>query len=140
MVFGGSQVLIDLEPGIELVMGSGQLHGGTHTLAGAIGIGVLATCIGKPISELVLKRLGFSEFHISWTASATAAFVGTLSHILLDAVMHADMDPWYPFQFRNDLLGFVDIGTLHATCLVLGVVGAMGVWLRHVMKTRRNRG
>lgn len=140
MVFGGSQVLIDLEPGIKMIMGAGPLHGGTHTLAGAVGIGIVATCIGKPISEFVLKRVGFSEFRISWTASATAAFIGTLSHILLDAVMHADMHPWYPIGDQNGLLGLVGIGTLHAICAGMGVVGGIGVWLRHAMKTRRNGG
>jgi hypothetical protein len=55
MVFGGSQVLMDIEPLIGILRGSAVLHGYTHTLAGALGIGALAALIGKPISSFVLR-------------------------------------------------------------------------------------
>lgn len=55
MVFGGSQILIDLEPAVRLMTGSAILHGFTHTLLGALLIGTLAGGIGKPVTERVLR-------------------------------------------------------------------------------------
>ena len=130
MVFGGSQVLMDLEPGIKLLTGSVPLHGPTHTVLGAFGIAMLAAVVGKPLSELVLKWCRVVDYHISWSASAIAAFLGTFTHIVLDAVMHADMVPWYPFWDRNNLLGSMGIESLHLLCLGLGILGGIGVWIR----------
>ena len=50
MVFGGSQVLMDIEPLIGILRGWAMLHGYTHTVAGAAAIGAVAPLIGKPIS------------------------------------------------------------------------------------------
>ncbi len=135
MVFGGSQVLMDLEPGIKLLMGIGPLHGPSHTLAGAVAIGGVAALLGKPISEFVLKLLRFGEVRISWSVSALSAFVGTLSHVVLDAIMHADMRPWMPITQSNGPLGLVTIETLHIVCLGLCILGAAGVWIRYANKT-----
>lgn len=131
MVFGGSQVLIDLEPGYKLIFGGEQLHGATHTFLGAIGIGLVATVIGKPISEFALKLMAFRSHTISWSASACGAFLGTFSHIVLDSIMHSDMHPWSPFSTANPLLGALPLDTLHLGCLLLAAAGGIGVWLRY---------
>jgi hypothetical protein len=55
MVFAGSQVLMDLEPGYRMIAQDSIIHGPTHTIAGAAAIGFLATLSGKPISEYVLR-------------------------------------------------------------------------------------
>ena len=57
MVFGGAQVLMDIEPLIGILRGWDVLHGYTHTLLGALVIGTIAGIIGKPISAVVLKWL-----------------------------------------------------------------------------------
>ena len=57
MVFGGSQVLMDIEPLVGILRGSAILHGYTHTIAGAMVIGAIAALIGKPISAYVLALL-----------------------------------------------------------------------------------
>ena len=41
--FGVAQVLMDIEPGVRMIVGRGDLHGWSHTLVGAIPIGALAT-------------------------------------------------------------------------------------------------
>lgn len=50
MVFGGTQVLMDIEPLIGMLRGWDVLHGYTHTLLGALLIDTLAGLIGRPIS------------------------------------------------------------------------------------------
>ena len=130
MVFGGSQVLMDIEPAVQLYRGADVLHGYTHNLAGALVIGCIATLIGRPIGLFVLRRLPGNYRSFSWRASALGAFVGTFSHVGLDALMHPDVRPFWPFSSANPLLGAVSVGSLHLACLVLGVVGGLVVWAR----------
>lgn len=125
MVFGGSQVLMDLEPGFRMIVHDPILHGPTHTLGGAAAIGLISTISGKPISEYVLKLIGYARPKMPWLAAAIGAFAGTFSHIFFDAIMHSDMMPWAPLSETNGLLGVISIGSLHMICLILGVVGAM---------------
>ena len=135
MVFGGSQVLIDIEPGYRMISGDSVLHGPSHTLAGALAIGAIATITGKPISEFVLKLLQYSWPNISWAAAAFGAFSGTFSHLFFDAIMHSDMSPWAPLSDSNGLLGVISLSTLHILCVVLGLVGAL-LFLIHYRNKR----
>ena len=134
MVFGGSQVLIDIEPGVRILVGTSIIHGPSHTIAGAFLIGIVAALIGKPISEFALRLLGIPHINMTWTASTTGAFVGTFSHIFLDAIMHSDMSPWSPLGGSNGLLGLISLASLHIMCLVLGVVGGLLVLIRYKTK------
>ena len=130
MVFGGSQVLMDIEPGVRMVLGSPVLHGPTHTIGGALAIAIIASLIGKPISEFALRVIAYPDSSISWSASITGAFFGTLSHIILDAVMHSDMIPWAPFASSNELLGLLSLTSLHTICVFSGFVGGILVFIR----------
>ena len=125
MVFGGSQVLMDLEPGYRMIVEDSIIHGPSHTLAGAAIIGVIATLSGKPISEFALRQVKFPRPKVTWFAATAGAFAGTFSHILFDAIMHADMLPWAPLADSNGLLGLISIGALHIMCVVLGAIGAL---------------
>ena len=125
MVFGGSQVLIDIEPGYRMISGDAILHGPSHTIAGALVIGAIATLAGKPVSEFVLKLVRYPFPRISWAAAASGAFLGTFSHLFLDAIMHADMAPWAPLSTSNGLLGAISLTTLHVLCVLLGLVGVI---------------
>ena len=130
MVFGGSQVLMDIEPLIGIIQGKDVLHGYSHTLLGALLIGLLAAIIGKPISEYVLKFMKVPFYPLTWVASFTGALIGTFSHIGFDAVMHSDMNPLWPVLAGNSWLGLISLQSLHALCAILGVLGALGVWAR----------
>lgn len=136
MVFGGSQALMDIEPAVQIYRGAVVLHGYTHTLAGAFVIGCIATVIGRPISLFVLKKLSGQYRQFSWFASATGAFIGTFSHVGFDALMHADMRPLWPFSPANPFLGAVPLGALHLSCLMLGVIGGLVVWVQTARQQR----
>ena len=73
MVFGGAQVLIDIEPGLGLVLGWPVLHGWTHTFAGAAAIGAVAAVIGRPVSVAVLRDSQFQIIRHAGVRDATAA-------------------------------------------------------------------
>ena len=125
MVFGGAQVLMDIEPLMRILRGDFVLHGYTHTIAGALLIGIVAALIGKPISASVLSALRIPHQPLTWLAASSGAFVGTFSHVALDALMHADMQPWWPMATGNGLLGAMDVERLHMACAVLGALGLL---------------
>ena len=136
MVFGGSQVLMDIEPLIGILTNKPILHGPTHTLLGALAIGTLAGIIGKPISAAVLRGLSVPHYQFTWAASFLGAYVGTFSHIVFDAIMHSDMSPWWPIAGGNQLLGQISLGHLHVACMVAGLLGAVVVAIRVKFKGR----
>lgn len=140
MVFGFSQVAIDLEPMAHLVRGDAVLHGFAHTYIGATLVASFSVVAGRPICQRLLARWTpdpASPFliwlrgpdRISWPAAIVGAFVGTYSHVFLDSIMHADMQPIAPFSAGNALLGVVSLGSLHLLCVAGGALGALVIGL-----------
>lgn len=132
MVFGWSQILMDLQPLLVLLTGEGHLHGFSHTWIGATLLALVATLTGKYLSEIGLYVLGLNrqwQVRIAWWVAALSAFIGTFSHVLLDSVMHADMVPGAPLFTGNPLLGRVSLSVLHQFCLYTGVLGGVLFWL-----------
>ena len=125
MVFGGAQVLMDIEPLVGILRGWPVLHGYTHTVLGALAIGTVAGLIGRPISEFALRLLRIAHPPFTWGAAFAGAYFGTFSHLVLDAIMHADMQPFWPLLADNPWLGAVSIETLHLICFLLIGLGLM---------------
>ncbi|AEG02750.1 DUF4184 family protein [Methylomonas methanica] len=137
-IFGFAQVAIDIEPLIRILRHERVLHGFTHTYLGALLFGLFALFIGKITCQWLLRTwnvfLNFKYLrwlqvnsNISWFAASTGAFIGTFSHVLLDSVMHADMQPFWPFSPSNDLLNWVPATWVYLLCSALGVFGLMGL-------------
>lgn len=124
LIFGGSQVLMDIEPLVRILRHDTVLHGVTHTIAGAFGMGLIATALGRPLTILALRRADMADQSIRWSTAVISAFVGTFSHILLDGIMHADMRPLWPLAGGNPLLGLISVGSLHLCCITAGLIGA----------------
>ena len=91
---------------------------------------MLAGAIGKPVSSTVLRRLNIPHAPLTWAASFAGALLGSFSHIILDAVMHADMRPWWPFRTDNPLLYLMGIDRLHLACALTGLLGLAVIALR----------
>ncbi len=129
VVFGGSQIVIDIQPLVVMLTGKGELHGFSHTVLGATIIGLLCGLLGKPIGELFLK-LYFEQkrIPISWRVSFISAFIGTYSHIFVDSIMHSDVMPLSPFSVKSPLHGIISIEMLHMICVVSFVVGGLVYW------------
>lgn len=128
MVFGWSQIIMDLQPLFVLINGHGHLHGFSHTYLGGSILAVVSALSGKYLSELSLIIIDISPrshpIKISWFIAFISAFVGCFSHVLLDSIMHADVQPFYPFNLQNDFLGLISISDLHKFCLYSGLIGA----------------
>ena len=135
MVFGFSQVAMDIEVIVRVIRNDILLHGFTHTYLGATLIGLASVVVGRPVCQALLacwtpdSKAVFETWQraarISWPAAVVGAFAGTYSHVLLDSVMHADMEPLAPFSGSNALLGLVSAGALHVGCALSGVLGVL---------------
>ncbi len=127
MVFGWTQIVMDIQPLVVLITGKGHLHGFTHTYLGATLIAVFSALSGKYLSEFGLWLIGFNKrtrINIPWWVVVLSAFVGSFSHVLLDSIMHSDVEPFYPFVPDNSFLGLISISNLHKLCMYSGLIGA----------------
>lgn len=136
MVFGFSQVAIDIEPLVRIIRGDAVLHGFTHTYLGASLIGLVSVVVGRPVCQFLLNYWRLdpdSPFMnwlrgpkvISWRATIVGAFVGTYSHVFLDSIMHSDMQPLAPVSKANGLLHVISVDELHVLCVLSGALGAL---------------
>jgi len=139
MVFGWSQIVMDIQPLFVLITGDGHLHGFSHTYIGATLLAVFSLLSGKYLSELGLRIMGISKkenpINISWLVATTSAFIGTFSHVLLDSVMHSDVEPFYPFLLNNNFHGLVSVVSLHTFCLFSALLGAI-IYFAVLYKTK----
>ncbi len=128
MVFGWTQIVMDIQPLIVMITGEGHLHGFTHTFVGAVLITLLASVTGKYLSELGLKVLKISKnehpISITWWVVFLSAFIGSFSHVFLDSIMHYDVEPFFPATLNNQFLGLISVSMLHKVCLYSGLIGA----------------
>jgi membrane-bound metal-dependent hydrolase YbcI (DUF457 family) len=137
LVFGWSQVAIDLQPLVAMTTGRVELHGFSHTLVGATLIGLLCGATGKHLGEWGLRVLREPRhLPIRWRVSFGSAFIGTYSHVLIDSVMHVDVLPFAPFSLTRPLHAAISIDALHVLCLATAVVGGL-VWWALDRATRR---
>ena len=126
MVFGWTQVIMDIQPLIVMLTDSGHLHGFSHTFVGATLIGITCALTGKYAAEFGLRLLCETCYlAISWPVASVSAFIGSTSHVLLDAVMHDDLAPFAPFTLSNPFLGWLSIDALHLFCLYSGLLGVV---------------
>ena len=138
MVFGWAQILMDIQPLVVIVTGVGHLHGLSHTLLGATLIGAVAGLTGKYAAEFGLRVIREVRYlPVRWPVAWGSAFIGTYSHVLLDGVMHADVEPFAPWSTANPFLPLASIETLHAFCLYGGALGAVLYFVVAALLARR---
>ena len=126
LVFGWSQVVIDLQPLLAMTTGRVELHGFSHTLLGATLIGLLCGLSGKHLAEWGLRLLREPRhLPVRWRVAFGSAFIGTYSHVLIDSVMHVDVLPFYPFNPASPLHALISIDALHVVCLATAAAGGL---------------
>jgi membrane-bound metal-dependent hydrolase YbcI (DUF457 family) len=141
MVFGWAQIIMDIQPLIVLLSGKGDLHGFSHTYIGAILLAIFSAVTGKYLSELGLLIIGISKrsnpIRMTWLIVFLSAFIGTFSHVLLDSLMHSDVQPFYPISLKNHFLGILSWEQIHKLCLYSGLIGTgIYYWVQFYSKKR----
>lgn len=150
MIFGWCQILMDIQPLIVMITGEGHLHGFSHTFIGSTAIAVIAVVTGVPMSNWILfsKTIGFKRedkkllglnASIGWPVAALSSLIGSYSHVMLDAIMHTDVQPHYPINLENTYLYIVSIETLHSFCIYSGIVGLCIFILTRYLRIKHNK-
>jgi hypothetical protein len=146
LAFGIAQVAMDIEPLVGLVRGSSVLHGPTHNYLAAVAIAVVVAFVSPIICRPILRRWNqeLSFYGLPWLAEAESfppapvvagAFAGTISHVILDSIMHSDIAPLSPWSNANALLGFISVSALYQFCVLAGLLGAVG-WAYRAWRKR----
>jgi hypothetical protein len=136
IIFGWAQVLMDIQPLLAIMTGKGRVHGFSHTYIGAVLIAVIAVVTGKWIYHWCMRLMekDFSPYQkqlfniparLNVAISISSALIGTLSHVLLDSVMHPDVEPFFPLDTQNHLAFVLSIGALYRLCVYSAAVGVI---------------
>ncbi len=143
-----SQITMDLEVILRFVLGSSHLHGFTNTIFGATVVLLFTVPLGKPLCVGILRWwnrqlsaaqarwLGVSDT-VTWTAAWIGGALGVYSHLILDAIMHADAAPWMPLSRVNSLIGLISVEQLNLLCLLSVFAGAFLIGVVRLFRTRR---
>lgn len=137
--FGLAQVLMDIEPGLGMLRDADVLHGYSHTLPGALLIGMLAAWLASWISGSLLRRWNreFQAMRWHWLqvpvgvsngAVLLGAWVGSFSHLVLDGLIHHDIRPLWPLTSINPLANRVGHDAVYLGCALGMALGAV-LWL-----------
>jgi len=126
VVFGWTQLAMDLQPLLVLISGTGNLHGFSHTYLGAALITVAAGLSGKYVAEVLLRLLDLTRnLPMTWSNAMSSALIGAFSHVLLDSLVYDDMAPFAPVLEGNPFLGYLTIKQVYSLCLASGLVGVV---------------
>ncbi len=150
VVFGITQIALDLEVLWHLARHDYPLHTFWHTYLGATIIAALLTFLGKPTSQWIkaiwnrisakCRDADLTVFvPTTWVASFTGAFAGAYSHILLDSLFHSDIEPLQPWSATNQLRNLVNPHGIDTLCIVLGISGLVWFCKRERRKRKANQ-
>ncbi len=133
VVFCYTQVVIDMESLYYLVQRAYPVHRFLHTYVGATLLAGFCAVTGRFLGQQALalfrwampfafKALVGDSTRISWPIAFLSAFIGTIGHVFLDSIMHADIEPFSPFTSANPMYQLIGVGFLHLLCFLIGVV------------------
>lgn len=110
------------------------LHGPLHSFLGAIVLGVITggTCY------LILQYSGLHDImnktlptSITLKKSIISALLGTFSHIILDAPLYEEMNPFFPFT-GNPYLGIIPSSDVYLICIISYILGGLIMLIKYI--------
>jgi len=133
-----ANVILDIEPLIVLLLRlQYPLHGYLHTFVAAIGIGIafglIMFLLEKPLHPLYKKLLLEPQVTFKKSQFIIAGVLGTMFHVLLDAPLYWDIQPFYPLA-ANPLYDLASSSQIYLISAWMGVFGIifylllLGVW------------
>jgi len=134
IIFSLCQIAMDAEVVFRVIFGITPIHGYANNLIGASILAIVLILFSKPVSLKITiwwnknlsaqqqKYLQLPEY-ITSKSIFLSVFIGIYSHWLLDAIMHADTFPFYPFTEKNFLFNLMTIDNLNYLCTALTALG-----------------
>jgi uncharacterized protein DUF4184 len=148
IIFTWAQLLMDIQPILAILTNKGPLHGFSHTYIGATLIAIFSALTGKWIYQTIMKFIqkDFTDYQnllfdvpqkLTLSVCVVSAFIGTYSHVLLDSIMHADIEPFYPIYLKNDINLIISIESLYKLCVYTGTIGAVIFFSIRMVKIKK---
>ena len=133
-MFVFTNVAIDVEPLYYMLTNDWPIHRFFHSYLGATIAAVVCFFAGRPVCAWAIRlwNARLSEAQARWLRveprieilpAATGVLVGTWSHVLLDSLMHSDMEPLAPFAAGSGMTNLVTIAQLELFCALAGALG-----------------
>lgn len=135
VLFGMTQVAIDIEPAWYLWHDDPDAHRFVHTYLGATLVACACLALGWPAWNAVVRRWNRRAGPerrmrpVGAVAAVSGTLLGALTHVAIDSIMHRDLAPFSPMAEGNALIGVMSLETLHVLCILAGAAG-LGLWLR----------
>jgi membrane-bound metal-dependent hydrolase YbcI (DUF457 family) len=132
-------MIVDLEPLSFLLLGLPVLHLFFHTFLGA----TISALILAFFVYLLRGFLGeiMTAFQLPQVTSplniTVATLLGVYSHILLDAFLYSEMQPFWPL-LGNPFLGLVSSSTVYLFCILCFIV-AIPIYIFQIWRINRRR-
>jgi hypothetical protein len=123
-----ANVVLDVEPLMVLVFGLNYpLHGYLHTIALAVVVGALLSIamfkLGGIFSPFFKTLRLETDAPLRFRAYLFAGIAGTALHVLMDALIYSDIQPFFPWA-SNPLLNLsVTNSDVSLACVLLGFFG-----------------
>ena len=133
LAFCAANVIIDVESLYNLVHHREPVHAFLHTYVGAtlVWLGMAA------LFWLALRLPAIAgRVRLTLHQVALGALLGAYSHVLLDSVMHADIQPLQPLSAANGLHRLVSLSALHWGCIAAGAAGLLILGIRRLLASR----
>ncbi len=139
ITFGIAQVAMDIEPGFRMWANADVLHGPTHSVLGALIMAFIVMLIAPSICNYLLTKWNKEVIYykqpwlvhsepVSKSAVTVGALFGTLSHVVLDSLIHHDIHPLSPFSNANPFMGLITHDGVYQACTIMGILG-IAAWL-----------
>lgn len=134
LAFCAANIVIDVESLYNLVYRREPVHAFLHTYVGATLVGLGLTALFWLALRLPAVASGL---RLTLRQVVFGALLGAWSHVLLDSVMHADIQPLQPLSAANGLHRILPLSTLHWSCIAAGALALLILGIRRWLAARR---
>lgn len=134
-IFTLTNIIIDLEPITYFIFTGVPSHKFFHSIFGATLIGLICALFfrklcgnyimkwNKNLHPIDRKWLEVKNPKINIFEALLGGLIGAWSHLILDSMMHEDINPLWPFISSNSLLGLLSPDLILYLCLGLLATG-----------------
>lgn len=132
-----ASIIIDLEPAYYLYTEGYAYHGFFHSFLGCSIMAIILSMVAYPLRKTylqILSKFGLKQ-ETSFKKILVSALIGTNFHVLLDAFLYPEMQPFLPFQ-GNIFLNVLGWWAVYELCLWMFLIGSI-IYILRILKPKK---